>query len=157
MSFIKWYPNPHESTIKSFTLSLWGITIQDLALRPGAICLPPIGKNEILFCGHNFSPFFICPFKTLCPNMKTKNVLFYLKKKLWNSFPIRKQQLCLANFIEPQKMVLFFGFFWGICPRPGLLPVLGPCERYMTPTLDVALLISSRAGTDPGLSSVIDS
>ena len=44
-------------------------------------------------------------------------------------------------------------FFFCICPPPGLLPVLGPCERYMTPTLDAALLISSRAGTDPGLSS----
>ena len=45
-------------------------------------------------------------------------------------------------------------FFLGICPSQGLLlPVLGPCERYMTPTIDVALLISSRAGTDRGLSS----
>ena len=31
--------------------------------------------------------------------------------------------------------------------------MLGPCERYITPTLDAAMLISSRAGTDPGLSS----
>ena len=30
---------------------------------------------------------------------------------------------------------------------------LGSCDLYMTPTLDVALLISSSAGTDPGLSS----
>ena len=49
-------------------------------------------------------------------------------------------------------MAAFFAFF-GICPPPGVLPVFGPCERYMTPTLDAALLISSRAGTDPGLSS----
>ena len=42
---------------------------------------------------------------------------------------------------------------FGIYPPPGLLPVVGPCERYMTPTIDAALLISSRAGTDPGLSS----
>ena len=34
--------------------------------------------------------------------------------------------------------------FLSIFPPPGLLPVLGPCERYMTPTLDAALLISSR-------------
>ena len=33
--------------------------------------------------------------------------------------------------------------------------MLGPCEQYMTPTLDAAILISSRAGTDPGLSSGI--
>ena len=45
--------------------------------------------------------------------------------------------------------------FYDICPPPGLLPVLGPWVRYMTPTLDVALLISSRAGTDPGLESAI--
>ena len=44
-------------------------------------------------------------------------------------------------------------FFFGICPPPGLLPVLGPSERYRTPTLDAALLISSRADTDLGLSS----
>ena len=36
---------------------------------------------------------------------------------------------------------------FGIRPAPGLLPVLGQCERYMTPTLDAALLISSRGGT----------
>ena len=29
-------------------------------------------------------------------------------------------------------------------PPRELLPVLGPCERYITPTLDAALLISSR-------------
>ena len=46
-------------------------------------------------------------------------------------------------------------FFFGICPPLGLLFVLGPCERYMTPTLDAALLICSRAGTDPDLSSGI--
>ena len=40
--------------------------------------------------------------------------------------------------------------FFSICPPPGLLPVLGPLERYMTPTLDSALLISSRAGADLG-------
>ena len=29
--------------------------------------------------------------------------------------------------------------------------MLGLCDQYMTPTLDAALLISSRAGTDPGV------
>ena len=51
------------------------------------------------------------------------------------------------------NMICLDGSFFGICPPLGLLPVLGPCEWYMTPTLDRALLISSRAGTDPGLSS----
>ena len=41
-------------------------------------------------------------------------------------------------------------FFFNICPSPGLLPVLGPLERYMTPTLDATLLISSWAGADLG-------
>ena len=36
--------------------------------------------------------------------------------------------------------------FFSILPPSGLLPVLGPLERYMMPTLDSALLISSRAG-----------
>ena len=40
----------------------------------------------------------------------------------------------------------FFVFhFFCIRPSPGLLPVLGPVELYMTPTLEVALLSSSRA------------
>ena len=34
-----------------------------------------------------------------------------------------------------------------------LLPVLGPLERYMTPTLDVALICSSRAGSYLGRKS----
>ena len=40
---------------------------------------------------------------------------------------------------------LFYAFFC-IRPSPGLLPVLEQLERYMTPTLDAALLSSSRAG-----------
>ena len=48
---------------------------------------------------------------------------------------------------------LFFGVFFNILPPPGLLPVLGPLERYITPTLDAALLCSSRAGSDLGRTS----
>ena len=40
--------------------------------------------------------------------------------------------------------------FFSIRPPPGLLPVLGHLERCMTPTLDSALLISSRVGADLG-------
>ena len=43
--------------------------------------------------------------------------------------------------------------FFSICSPPGLLPVLWPREWYMTPTLDSALLCSSRAGTDLGRAS----
>ena len=43
--------------------------------------------------------------------------------------------------------------FFYIRPLPDLLPVLGPLERYMTPTLDAALLCSSRAGSDLGCKS----
>ena len=45
-------------------------------------------------------------------------------------------------------LLLFF-----MRPPPELLPVLGPLERYMTPTLDAALLYSSRAGSDLGRTS----
>ena len=48
-----------------------------------------------------------------------------------------------AMVITMQGSLLLF--FWIRLP-PRLLPVLGPLERYMTPTLDAALLISSRAG-----------
>ena len=40
--------------------------------------------------------------------------------------------------------------FFCIRPPPELLPVLGQLERYITPTLDAALLYSSRAGSDLG-------
>ena len=44
---------------------------------------------------------------------------------------------------------LFFCFR----PPPELLPVLGPLEWYMTPTLDASLLCSSRAVSDLGRTS----
>ena len=47
-------------------------------------------------------------------------------------------------------IVLSEFFFISIRPPPGLLPVLGPLELYMTPTLDAALQCSSRAGSDLG-------
>ena len=40
-----------------------------------------------------------------------------------------------------------------IRPPPELLPVLVLLEQYMTPTLDAALLCSSRAGSDLGRKS----
>ena len=46
-----------------------------------------------------------------------------------------------------------FETFFCIRPPPGLLPVLGPLKRYMTPKLDSALLCSSGAGADPGRTS----
>ena len=44
-------------------------------------------------------------------------------------------------------------FFLSVRLSPELLPVLGPLERYK-PTLDTALLCSSRAGSDLGCMSV---
>ena len=41
-------------------------------------------------------------------------------------------------------------FFFIIRPPPELLPVLGPLEQYVMPTLNTALLCSSRAGSDLG-------
>ena len=39
-------------------------------------------------------------------------------------------------------------FFLSVRFPPELLPVLGLLEQYVKPTLDVALLCSSRAGSD---------
>ena len=52
-----------------------------------------------------------------------------------------------ANCQEDSKVC---ALFLSICPPPGFIPVLGLLERYMMPTLDSALLYSSRAGADPG-------
>ena len=43
--------------------------------------------------------------------------------------------------------------FLSIRPPPELLPMLGPLEWYMTPTLEAALLYSSRAGSVLGRTS----
>ena len=50
------------------------------------------------------------------------------------------------NCCKKFKVLLFFKYL----PSSRLLPVLGPLERNMTPTLDTALLCSSRAGSDLG-------
>ena len=47
-------------------------------------------------------------------------------------------------------MALIWQPFFSIRPPLGLLPVLGPLEWYLMPTLDAALLISSRVGADLG-------
>ena len=44
------------------------------------------------------------------------------------------------------KPYFFFNFY--VHPPQELIPVLGPLERCVTPTLDAALLCSSRAGSD---------
>ena len=41
-------------------------------------------------------------------------------------------------------------YFFCIHPPPELLPVSRLLEQYMMPTLDAALLYSSRAGSDQG-------
>ena len=50
-------------------------------------------------------------------------------------------------------MVLRLILFYSIRSPLELLPVLGPLERYMTPTLEAALLCSSMAGSDLGPTS----
>ena len=65
------------------------------------------------------------------------------------SFNNATELVCLfSNTVRIQKTNFLI-----IRPPPGLLPVLGPLERYITPTLDSALLISSRAGADLGRAS----
>ena len=51
---------------------------------------------------------------------------------------------------------MFFFIFFSIRPSPGLL-VLGLLERYMTTTLDAALLNGSRAGVDLGRTLDVES
>ena len=68
-----------------------------------------------------------------------------------------KQAVNLSCF-RVKKQMLFIDFydFFPIRPPLGLLPVLGPLERYCEPTLDAALLSSSRVGADLGRMSVIN-
>ena len=64
------------------------------------------------------------------------------------------------SFHKKNIFQFFYLLLFSIRPPPGLLPVLGPLTRYMTPTLDAALLMcgspergratSSRAGADLG-------
>ena len=65
-------------------------------------------------------------------------------------FPCNGLLLRCVNI--PTVLLMFFNkfarnsvLFFSIRPPPELLLVLGLLERYMTPTLDVALLCSSRA------------
>ena len=60
-----------------------------------------------------------------------------------------KNLKCIFN----SKNIVHFFLSINPPPAPGLLPVLGPLEWYMTPTLDTALLYSSRAGSDLGRTS----
>ena len=58
----------------------------------------------------------------------------------WFSHQLSNQEvsglnLAIANFILELDSSAFF-----IRPPPELLPVLGPLEQYMMPTLDMALL-----------------
>ena len=68
-----------------------------------------------------------------------------------------------VHFIDKKKEHLVdSSYFFCTCPPPELLPMLGPLEWYMMPTLDVALLCSSRVASDLGhtldrLRSFVDS
>ena len=48
-------------------------------------------------------------------------------------------------------------FFLIICPPLELLPLLGPWQQWVPPTLDASLLCSSTAGSDLGLESGLSS
>ena len=80
--------------------------------------------------------------------------------KFFSHFSLSRVLLVDFNIVleETDSIIIIFDyllFFFSIRHPPGLLPVLGPLERYMTPTLDTALLSSSRAGTDLGRTSGI--
>ena len=65
---------------------------------------------------------------------------------------IRSSSTCFVSIFKlaPNLFIYLFNMFFCICPPPGLLLVLGLLKRYMMPTLDAALLISSRVGADLG-------
>ena len=75
-----------------------------------------------------------------------------------NSFCILISVKLVPLVAQPNFMqILILSFFFSIRLPPGLLPVLGLLERYMTPTLDAALLSSSRAGANLGRTSDVES
>ena len=61
-------------------------------------------------------------------NLKTNNENKLITKGEWHNF---------STVLLNQSIALIF---FCIRPLPGLLPVLGPLERYITPILDSALL-----------------
>ena len=64
---------------------------------------------------------------------------------------LRPQLDFLVNFSMPKtNEQVFFFFFFSTRPSLGLLTVLGPLEVVQIPSLDSALLCSSRAGADLG-------
>ena len=73
-----------------------------------------------------------------------------------NVSQLKETMTMLSVFLRLNE--LFFAlnsnFFVGISPPPELLPVLGPLEGYVTPTLDTALLCSSKVGS--GLGRMLD-
>ena len=64
-----------------------------------------------------------------------------------------KPVLSFSNASQPELICHSIIIFFCICPSPELLSVLGPLERDMMPTLDAALLCSSRVGSDLGCKS----
>ena len=89
---------------------------------------------------------------TLC----SENLFFDLKSNSAHLF-IDCHKYIKSVFPQNIPNVTYFPafiiFFFIIRPPLGLLPVLGPLEQYMTPTLDAALLCSSWAGSDLGCRS----
>ena len=81
--------------------------------------------------------------------MKKLTLRFFLKLTAWTSYSLGLYSFLLpapknfpSNSFQLLMLELFFIYFlFSIRPPPGLLPVLGPLTRYMTPTLDAALLI----------------
>ena len=62
----------------------------------------------------------------------------------------KNKQAQRSDFLQSKFCM---NFFFSYLPPPGLLPVLGLLEWYMTPTLDAALLCSSWFSFDLGCTS----
>ena len=128
----------------------------------GLILLTKLINSEIM------NPLFWKNLKNFWPDFLVQ-LAGQIFEKIQDFLIIKKFENSVVNSwklkirLEFQKIIWLFlldrlpPFFFSIRPSPGLFPVLGLLERNMTPTLDAALLSSSRAVADLGRTSDVES
>ena len=111
-------------------------------------------KKKYSMTLHKLCSFWRYHFRHSC--VLVCNILALLFFHFWSSsFDTQTPSMPTSQDVTdqtPRKIAITI-FLSSICPPLGLLLVLGPLERYMTPTLDAALLCRSRAGSDLGRTS----
>ena len=109
----------------------------------------PLQGDNMERCSSNQSVAFFRSFidrnQTATPDLP----VFYIDNKV--GLRKRYEKPCPGDCIQDRFVLRIF--FSSTRPSYGLLPVLGPLEVVQTPTLDSALLCSSRAGADLGQTS----